>query len=483
MFWKKKQNQQNNHEEVQQDPFALDYPLLQLSQYSQDTYRLRDALEHIQIFGGSGSGKTSGSGAYIANSFLNAGYGGLVLCAKVDECARWKEYARAVGREHQLVIFDINAKWRFNFLDYEYNRTPHAAKLKSNLVYIFGLMMELQDPAASQSNKDPFWKNEADKLLGHAIEVLTAAKGQVNLFDIHEIITSAPQSREQVDNPNWQAESLLFQCLAEGDQKAGDSRDFALTKKYWLREFPTLAAKTRSNVVSTFTGAAHHLMQGAMADLFCSDTNVTPELTYQGAIIILDLPPDEYHRTGVLAQMIFKYFWQAATKRRKVDSETRPVFLWSDESKFFINRHDHSFLGTARSAKAATVYITQDISGYYDVLGGGDHGADALLSNFQTKIFHANTDYKTNEYAARSCAQSFQQRTSTNYSAGQKGAGSFGQTTSEHLEYNVQSEEFLTLRRGGPECDYAVDAVLVKSGLPWAQTNKAFLPVTFQQEI
>ena len=462
--------------------FELDYPLLSLSPYADDTYRLRDALESTQVFGGSGSGKSSGSGRILAQAFLQAGYGGLVLCAKVDERQVWEQYARAVGREEQLIVVDVNAQWRFNFLDYEYNRTPHAAKLKSNLVYLFRLMMELQDSSNSQA-VEPFWKNEADKLLRHAIEVLTAAKGSVSLFAVHELIVSAPQTLAQVGEAEWQVESFLFQCVQEADAKVGNSRDFVLAKQYWLREFPNLAAKTRSIVISTFTGAAMHLMQGVMGDLFCSDTNLVPEMTHEGAIIVLDFPIDEYHRTGVLAQMIFKYFWQTAAKRRQVRENTRPVFLWIDESKFFINRHDHGFLSTARSARVATVYITQDISGYYDALGGGESAADTLLANFQTKIFHANTDPKTNEYAARHCAQSFRERTSTSYSAGRKGEGNFSQTTNEQLEYNVQPEEFLNLRRGGVDHDYKVDAILIRAGRMWVQTGKSFLPVTFQQEI
>ena len=48
-----------------------------------DTWRIKDACEGTVIFGGTGSGKTSGSGRALARSFLAAGFGGLVLCAKL----------------------------------------------------------------------------------------------------------------------------------------------------------------------------------------------------------------------------------------------------------------------------------------------------------------------------------------------------------------------------------------------------------------
>jgi len=58
-----------------------------------DPWRIKDACEGTVIFGGTGSGKTSGSGRALAQSFLGAGFGGLVLCAKPEEPALWRAYA------------------------------------------------------------------------------------------------------------------------------------------------------------------------------------------------------------------------------------------------------------------------------------------------------------------------------------------------------------------------------------------------------
>lgn len=50
------------------DLFSLDRPLIQFS--PADVWTVRDACEGVQVFGGIGSGKISGSGAAIAKSFL-----------------------------------------------------------------------------------------------------------------------------------------------------------------------------------------------------------------------------------------------------------------------------------------------------------------------------------------------------------------------------------------------------------------------------
>jgi NAD(P)-dependent dehydrogenase (short-subunit alcohol dehydrogenase family) len=77
-------------------------PLLHLS--ARDRWTLDDAYMGTFIVGGTGSGKTSGSGRAIAHAFLRAGFGGLVLCAKPEEADLWRRYAAETGRRKSLVI-------------------------------------------------------------------------------------------------------------------------------------------------------------------------------------------------------------------------------------------------------------------------------------------------------------------------------------------------------------------------------------------
>ncbi len=97
---------------------SLDAPLLDLSGNGADYWTVRDSFEHTLIFGGTGSGKTSGSGSAIAYALLRAGYGGLVLCAKPDEADRWEAYAHANGRTASVIRLTPGGHYRFGFIDY-----------------------------------------------------------------------------------------------------------------------------------------------------------------------------------------------------------------------------------------------------------------------------------------------------------------------------------------------------------------------------
>jgi hypothetical protein len=106
---------------------------------------LNDAFQGVQIFGGTGSGKSSGSGQALARAFLKGNFGGLVLTAKTDEVYAWKKYAKATGRFEDLVIIDESAKWRFNFLQYEFERPGAGAGHTENLVNLFTSVLEASE--------------------------------------------------------------------------------------------------------------------------------------------------------------------------------------------------------------------------------------------------------------------------------------------------------------------------------------------------
>ena len=57
----------------------LDHALLAFSEDPRDFWTVRDAVRGTQIFGGIGSGKSSGSGKTLALSFLKSGFGGIIL--------------------------------------------------------------------------------------------------------------------------------------------------------------------------------------------------------------------------------------------------------------------------------------------------------------------------------------------------------------------------------------------------------------------
>jgi hypothetical protein len=450
-----------------------------------EPFTVRDSFEGVQIFGGIGSGKTSGSGALFARSFLGNGYGGLVLTAKVDETDLWRRYAEETGRTDDLVIIGPDAKERFNFLEYEATHQD-ASGLTDNIVHLFETVSESVHGHSNANREDPFWDNEYRKLLSYAIELLRFAGKPVTLENISGVISTAALSPGDLEKDRWKENSFNYEMIVAANEKDDsgelspeDSHDLAQALTYWTRDFPGQPEKTRATVLSIFTGVSSVFLRGILYRIFGTTTTVTPEASLEGKIIILDLPEKRFRETGVAAQVLFKYCWQRIIEKRDIAQQPRPVFLWVDESQLFVNKYDVSFQSTARSARVATVFLTQNIPNYYAALGGETASkafVDSLLGNMATKVFHNNSCAVTNQYAADLFAREWQTTRSTTVSG-----ENFSSTHQKQLEYSVLPREFSLLATGGPANDFRVEGIVYRGGRIFKGSGKNSLVAIFKQ--
>ena len=473
----------------QDDP--LDTVLLGFS--DKDSFTIRDSFEGVQIFGGIGSGKTSGSGKLFAHSFLESGYGGLVLTAKVDETDLWKKYAEQAGRADDLIIINPEAQNCFNFLEYEQS-LPHAdAGLTENIVRLFeSVVQSTRTDRSSGGINEQFWMDEFRKLLRNAVDLLRFAEFPLKLKLINDLVFSAATSPEEAYDPEWAKKSFCNRAIRKAFRRgkkfrkhSSEYNDLELTFDYWIREYPLKPDKTRSTVTAVFSGVTDVFLRGFLNNVFSSQTTVTPEDSLNGKIIILDFPQKRYNELGVMAQVLFKMVWQRAMERRDITDSSRPVFLWIDESQFFVNRYDVNFQTTARSARVATVLLTQNLPNYYAALGGEKASkafVDSLLGNLSTKVFHNNTCATTNQYAADLFAQEWQSVSSSSQSQSE-GKLTFGSGESLQLKHSILPREFTGLKRGGPLEDFLVEGIVHQGGKVFQTSGINALKTVFSQNL
>lgn len=494
----------------------LNKPLFSWPGHSQDRWTIGDATEGTQIFGATGSGKSSGSGQKIAKAFLKSGFGGLVLCAKPDERETWERYAEETGRMDDLVIFEPG-KGQFNPLYFEQNREGAGRGETLNMV---NMIMALHDLGRSfmsggtgGGDGEKFWDMALRRSISRMIDLLKLCPTkELSIASMREIIASAltaDEARKHADimdvlkDPsvsndekqisidelhNWSKENFCLDCLIEADLRedlsAEEQGTFRLVQGYFLREFANLSERTKSIIVENFLGLVEPFIQGTLKR-HCTGTvseNLWPELTYEeGKIIILEFPIKEHLIAGVYIQGIYKYAWMQEMERRKVvEKNLRPTFLWVDEAQFFIQpENDALFQSTARGSLVCTVFLTQNLNSYYFAMGQQNPQARAksLLGNLNTKIFHSNGDSDTNSFAAEMIGKDFKAMTSIQRN--QKAEANA--TLSEQLHYKVMPHEFTTLAKGGrKENGYKAEAVVFRSGGQWSN-GENFLKVKFDQ--
>ncbi|MDF1816565.1 MAG: hypothetical protein P1V20_30465 [Verrucomicrobiales bacterium] len=473
-----------------------DEALLELSEkgqkpHPQNYWSLRDAFEGVQVFGGTGSGKSSGSGQSLARAFLSSNLGGLVLTAKTDEAAAWREMAASEGRENDIIEVTHDGTYQFNFLRYELTRPGAGAGQVESLVNLFCAVLESAEKRQGNlGGGDAYWNRALRQLLRNSIDLAIMALEDVSLTSLYKIITTAPVTIEQVNDEDWRNNSVCFALIDTAKEKQlspEKTKDLEIVEAYFLYEFAGLAQETRSVIVSTFTSMADCFLRGTLRKLFCEGLNYSPEDCFNGKIIILNLPVKEFNELGGFAQILFKYVWQRAVERRipqgisREDAQAtiRPVFLFADESQFFCNSNDALFQSTARSSRACTVYLTQNLPTYFSAFGGGNgrHETESFVANLQTKIAHSNGDPVTNLFIADSIGRTRQIQLSGGTSDGvsQLGKPNYNQTAGGNMvyEYPVQPAEFTTLETGGPDHDFFVGAIIFQGGRKWYPDGKS----------
>lgn len=462
--------------------------------------RIADAVEGIIVIGATGTGKSTGPAKLIFGSMLRAGFGGVFHASKPEDLrVIASTYYRETGRDprQDIVVFQPDephpsARWpedllgpyrghALNVLQYEYER---GGGLTSNVVDV---LHTATTPYASEARTDQYWVDTYKELILHAVElsvmasILTTGKASVRLDDILDIVRSAPVSLQDAKSERFRGErcGTLLQLADLGRAKLTDARfrDWQLTADYWLRQLPSLAEETRTSITSTFTSKVAGLLRSPLRELLCgrSDEAVMPERSLERAasgglpkVIVLNIPVKLYHNVGRLAQTLYKTIWQRAAERRAAaidagDENWCPAFLGCDECQYFVTQQDALFQQAARSAMVATVYLTQNLPNLYVEIG--EHATHSLLGNLQTKVFLAQGDPATNEWAERVFASDLQGFRSEPLT------GDGAPSMSYSYAPLIPAIRFTELRKGGWHEDPAergrVGAYIFQAGRQW----------------
>lgn len=441
-------------------------------------WTIGNSFEGTQVWGDTGSGKSSASARVLAAAMLRAGYGGLVLTVKPEDAQEWRRNLEENGRTSDGVFFGPQ-EGCFNFLDYE---LKHGARLGVGSKNATRVLAELVSMAQREATGggDPFWRQSAEVLIANTLDLITAAEEKPSLLLAREVVASGPLSLDQARDPQWQEDSKCWRLITEGRERAGQAHDFRQAEAYWLREFPRLPEKTRQSIVATFTASvAHHFCGQAMHEMFGHGTTVSPDDIFAGKIIVVNLPLLAYGQAGRFASIAWKYCTQLALERRT--NRERPVFIFSDEAHYFVTDHDQLFQTTARSARCATVYLTQNRSNYLAESPGdaGRHRVQSLCACLKTQIMHQCSDEETRRAFADSIGKRRITRLSNTH---QFGMGKTTHSESEQWidEYWVLPDSATHLKTGGTANGYEVTAIVTKAGKRFAN-GKPVLRVQFNQ--
>ena len=388
---------------------------------------------------------------------------------------------------------------RFNFLDWEANHGGEGAGFTMNIV---ALLDEIAGAIAGGAGKaegggdNKFFEDGLHHMNMNLVDLPLFAKIPVSLPLLRSIVITAPQSLAEARSDEWKhgpGECAEILRVADEMTRDGDPEvraDFEECRAYWLQEFAGLSEKTRSIITLSFSMLVRPFVTRPLRQLFSADTTLTPEATFDGKIIIVDLPVQDLKLAGRVAQMVWKYCFQVAVLRRQQPPPApkgreeeqeylRPVFLWWDEGQNFLTPFDVVWHAVARSAGGCSVMLVQTREALRDVMGKND-AVDALLANLQVKFFCQSSSIDTNDFASKLIGERWVERetVSTTGTA----------TVTKMKERYVEPGDFTTLYRGGPKYGHLVQAIVYHGGFMFTLRDKdgktaqaPAAPLTFHQ--
>lgn len=443
-----------------------------------DTFSLRHHLNGgTIIIGRAGSGKTSSSGKLLARSIVGLpGSGGLILAAKPDDLPMWKDIFDKAGRANDLLVFSPREKLRFNLLSYMLKMTVGSTRDVTKLITIIGETLRAADVKGGGEASD-FFESEETRMIYNVVEMLKLAFGTVTAPDMQRFIVAAPKSPAQMAAEGWAdsfCKKVCDRACANVNAKKDPiaTHDYNLAVSYWLGEYPTMADKTRSCIQTGVLGKLHAMNVGIVRELVSSGTNVTPDDILAGKWVIVDMPPAEYGDSGAVVAAGWKYLTERRIIRRREGGDHNPVTIWCDEAQQFVNSNDALFITQCRSYGGCLVFLAQSLHSFYAALKGdaGKKQADALLTNFSTRIFHAVGDEMTAKWASGMLGMELQGMVSVTASPGKNAFDEMfepgGTSASVSFQYQpaIQTKLLMHGLRTGGICNNLIcDAVVIRS--------------------
>ena len=211
--------------------------------------------------------------------------GGLVLTAKAEETQNWIAYAKACGREKDLIVFNAESGLVLRPAPLRIHRPGRGAGDMESIIDFFSTLVSIGKKEAGHGH-DPFWERGNEQLMRNVIKLLDLAGERISIANIDRVIKSLPARPNEYEEEDWQKESYCAQLIAAIKGAPGDAHRRPVERSRLRHAIhlhangPRFDERPRSSLEMTWSGMADKFLFNPFNRLFCSGKcSFTPEMT------------------------------------------------------------------------------------------------------------------------------------------------------------------------------------------------------------
>ncbi len=136
-----------------------------------------------------------------------------------------------------------------------------------------------------------FFEREQDRCMSHVVTIVKAATGEVSGPALQSFLAGAAMNPQQLSDESWRAgfHNSCLKVAYEKDKTPMEAHDVAMAMEYFLGEWPNMADRQRSGILTGVMGLFFVLNSGMTRELVSTTTNVTPDDTLNGKFILVDM--------------------------------------------------------------------------------------------------------------------------------------------------------------------------------------------------
>ena len=390
-------NKKNNNLQLLEKPLQLFVGNLYSSNLS--IYLPSSSLyQNILVTGTIGTGKTSSAMYPFTKQLIEYSsndssqkVGMLVLDVKGNYYLKVSEFAKACGREKNLIIISLNGKYKYNHL-HKPNLKPNilANRLK-NILLLF-----------SKNNSESYWLDKVEQILTECIKLCRLYNnGYVTFEEIHKLIS--------IENYYIQKIEYLRKRFLNNEFSKEDTYNLLSALNFFQKEFLSLDQRTLSILKSEIT---------RITNVFVSDYDVYrtfnpkkeelnflgfEDLINSGKIVVLNMNISEYQILSKIIATYLKLDFQTEVMSRLANgfvSSSRTVSFISDEYHEYCTSSDSEFYAQSREAKCVNIVATQSYTSLLNSLND-KYAVDVIIQNLVNKFWFRTDDIFTIECAQK----------------------------------------------------------------------------------